>query len=269
MGRVLGLASIAIALLLAALCGIARLEYRRFLYPAPQDDGRGPLPAEAERLDLRASDGVAVHAIQLRPPAHDARTIVVFHGNGDIAEYLVGLALDLRRRGFGVVLAEYRGYGASAKAALPSEPGLYRDALAVLDALAAQGIGADRLVLMGHSLGTGVAAEMAARGRGASLVLVSPFTSIATLVDRAVPIVPGAWVCPDRFDTVSKVQAIHVPTLIVHGDEDEVVPFAMGRALASILPDAKLFTVKGGHHNDLFTAWGEQVLARIAEHAGM
>ena len=248
------------------LCVVARLGYRVLLYPAPDDPP--PAPRDSARmLTLRAADGVAVHAMQFPAPSADARVVVVFHGNGETIANGVGLAEDLRRRGFGVVLQEYRGYGVSRRAARPSEDGIYLDAVAVLDELGAQGIGPGRVVLMGTSLGTGVAAEMARRGRGGSLVLVSPYTSITAMARRLAPFLPASWICPDAFDTLSKADEIKVPTLVVHGDQDEVIPFRMGRIVAEAIPGATLHVVEGGHHNDLFARWGARLIEEIAKNA--
>jgi len=81
------------------------------------------------------------------------------------------------------------------------------------------------VVLWGISLGSGVAAEMARRGRGAALVLMAPYTSIPGIIVVAVPFAPGALLSPYCFDTLSKAAQIRVPTQIIHGDADEIVPF--------------------------------------------
>jgi alpha-beta hydrolase superfamily lysophospholipase len=257
----------ALALGYLALCATARLGYRRLLYPAPPGDRTFAAPAGARLLSLHAEDGALVIAAQFPPPSAGARTIVVFHGNGETIGGRVPLALDLQRRGFGVVLTEYRGYGPASESGRPDEEGLYRDAEAILDELARQGIDAPRVTLLGISLGSGVAAEMAARGRAASLVLVSPFTSITAMARRVAPFLPVAWVCPDRFDTLSKAPRIRVPTLVIHGELDEVVPFAMGRDVAEGIVGATFRPVAGLHHNDLFS--GEQGAALEGAIAGL
>jgi len=244
-----------------AVCVFARLGYRALLYPAPAAPAP-VVPPGAAMLALRAADGAPVHALQFPPPDDRARTVVLFHGNGETIANGVDLAEDLGHRGLGVVLVEYRGYGVSRDAARPSEAGLYADASAVLDALDTQGIGPERVVLAGISLGTGVASEMAKRGRGASLILVSPYTSISAMAHRAAPFLP-AGLLPDRFDTLGRARDIHVPTLVIHGNADEVVPFAMGQAVAKAIPGATLHVVLGGHHNDLFDRWGPEVLKAI------
>ncbi|HEY6459204.1 MAG TPA: hypothetical protein VIY73_03605, partial [Polyangiaceae bacterium] len=120
---------VAAVALYATLCVSARTMYRRFVYPAPPmrvADSRAS-GAGGERLSFRASDGVPASALWFAPP-DGGRVVAYFHGNGALADDEVPLALELRRRGLGALLVEYRGYGASAKAAKPDEAGLYADA---------------------------------------------------------------------------------------------------------------------------------------------
>jgi pimeloyl-ACP methyl ester carboxylesterase len=250
----------------AGLCVLARVVSRKLIYPAPAPRA---WTSGIELLRLRASDGADVHAAFIAPPA-GARTIVFFHGNGEQIDDSVPLAHELARRGFGVALVEYRGYGPSARGAGPTQPteeGLYLDAETVLDALASRGIAPQTVALWGTSLGSGVAAEMARRGRGASLVLVTPYTSVPAVAARVVPFLPARWCVPDRFDTLSKAEAIRVPTLVIHGDRDEVIPFAMGERVSRAIDGARFIRVDGGHHNDLFAREGTRLMDAIDAHA--
>jgi uncharacterized protein len=255
-----------LALLTLALAGRGlevsiRAVSRAYLFPV-SEIARSATPADFVSHRLVASDGVVVHAIELPAPP-GARTLVHFHNNRETVESAASFARALHERGLGVLLVEYRGYGASAGGA-PSEEGLYRDAEAALDMLAARGIGPDRVILSGASLGTGVAAEMARRGRGARLVLVSPYTSIADLVTTAVLGAPIGFLLADRFDTLEKASAIRVPTLVIHGDADEIVPFAMGQRVAGSIVKAELLRVRRGRHGDLFVREGRRLFDAIA-----
>jgi alpha-beta hydrolase superfamily lysophospholipase len=235
-----------------AACVSARLGYRKVVYPVPPD-GPPTLPRNATWLELRSKDGARVRAAFFPPPTGQAHTAVIFHGNGETISNGVGFAEDLRARGLGAVLFEYRGYGVSMDSGPPSERGIYDDAECVLNALTDRGISPNRIALVGFSLGTGVAAEMAHRGLGASLTLVSPYTSMVAMGERIVPWLPVAWLLPDKFDTLSKARAIKVPTLVAHGNADEVVPFEMGSMVAAAIASATLMPFPDGHHGDLFS----------------
>jgi fermentation-respiration switch protein FrsA (DUF1100 family) len=248
--------------LYALVCAIGRLSYRSILYPAPLTDPVPPPPG-ARLLELRAADGAPVHAMDFAGSAAGrGRTVVYFHGNGEVIGDNVWMAERLVAEGFGVLLVEYRGYGRS-RGPAPSESGLYADAAAVLDDLAARGFGPDRIVLWGASLGTGVAIEMARRGRGAALVLVAPYTSIPDMGARVTPFLPMRLVMGDHFDNLQKAPALNLPTVVVHGTADEVIPFAMGAGIARSIRGSRFEPVDRGHHMDCFLV-EKGLLARVA-----
>jgi len=247
----------------ALTLGVAsvRLVARRHLFPGREVAFAAP-PKDFELWSFPSEDGATVHALASIGPDAD-RVVLHFHNNRETMVDGVWLARDLGARGLGVVLAEFRGYGLS-RTGSPSEGALYADAEATLDHLATRGFGPDRVVLSGASLGTGVAAEMARRGRGRSLVLVAPFTSIPEVIQAVAPLVPARHLLGDHFDTLSKAGGIGVPTLVIHGDDDEIVPYAMGAQLASAIPGAELVSVVGGRHGDLFVRDGARLVKRIA-----
>jgi pimeloyl-ACP methyl ester carboxylesterase len=258
--------SLAVALLACALClPLTRSVARRFVFRTDRAH-TSTLPRDLTECTFTAADGVPVHALDAEGPP-GSPVVVHFHNNSDAMTADVPLARGLVRRGLGVLLVEYRGYGVSRDEPAPDEDGLYDDAAAALDWLEAHGVDKQRVVLWGTSLGTGVAAEMARRGRCAALVLVAPYTSIPDLVEDRAPMVPASLLVPDRFDTLAKTADIRVPTLVVHGDADEVVPFSMGERIATSVAKARLLRVHGGHHGDLFARDGEEILDEIARYA--
>jgi pimeloyl-ACP methyl ester carboxylesterase len=240
------LAGAASLYLLVSLVG--RLAYRSLLYPAPPFGDDAAPPAGARVVALQAADGVSVHALEFANPAA-ARTVVYFHGNGEVAGDMAPLAQRLVAMGLAVTLAEYRGYGRS-RGIAPTEEGLYADAMAVLDDLAARGFGTDRVVVWGASLGTGVAVEMARRRRAAALVLVAPYTSLPDMAAGVAPLLPVRLLVGDRFDNLAKAPSLRIPTIVVHGTDDEVIPFAMGARVARAIPGCRFEPVTGGHHMD-------------------
>lgn len=249
-GRTVRRAIAAAAVVYALACGLVAVAYRPFLYPAPMRPDP-PAPADATKIEAATRDGTTARALRFGPAPSDGPplTVVYFHGNGELAEDGLGLARALASHGWAAVLAEYRGYGMSRSAGSPTEQGLYDDAEAIVGAL---GTANDRVVLMGFSLGTGVAVEMAARGHGRALVLLAPYTSIPDVAARHVPILPMRLLMRDRFDSASKVSRIDLAAFVAHGDRDAVVPFDMGEALAHALPHGSFMPVAGANHTDMF-----------------
>ncbi len=237
--------AVGLAALYAIICAVAATTYRKFLYPAPTTSS---IPSDAKKVESKTSDGTTAYGLRFGPD--DARaTVFFFHGNGEVAEDNVDIARALASHDYGVVLAEYRGYGMSKAAGSPTERALYADAEALL-----AGYPPERIIVMGFSLGTGVAVEMAARGKAKALVLMAPYTSIPDVAVRHVPVLPLRLVMGDRFDSQSKAAAIQLPALVIHGDVDPVVPFDMGETIAHTFPHGRFVPVAGGHHGDLFAS---------------
>ncbi len=196
---------------------------------------------------------------RLRPAAESRRLIVWFHGNAESAAGYLPFASRFAGSGFDVFLPEYRGYGGNA--GHPSEAGLYADGDAALDALANLGYRPAEVVLVGNSLGTGVAAELAVRRPPALLILISPFTSAIEMGRKmAGPLAP--LLVPDRFDTLSKIGRVRSPVVVLHGALDEIVPVTMGRRLAASRPGTRYVEVAGAGHND-FPGLPELVLEEL------
>lgn len=230
----------AFAVAVTSVMGVSML---RDLSRALVFKGRGRpavIPPDFQVIHLSAADGATVQVLELPEPG--APIVVHFHDNTQVAGEAASYARKLHARGLGVALMEYRGYGAAG--GHPSERGLYADAKAVVDHYAGR-----KIVISGSSLGTAVAARMASRG--SALVLVAPFTSVPDLSGRVAPWLPARLVVPDRFETVNVAGSIRVPTLVVHGDADEIVPFEMGASLAKQIPGARFLPIPGGHHGDV------------------
>ena len=226
---------------------------RQILFPGCPE--RFPGPAELARIapgarivSVRTSDGLDLACAHVPCGAPRAPVAVYLHGNGESAAQNLWLPPVLAREGVDTFLAEYRGYGGNDGS--PSEEGLYRDAEAALAWLASEGFAPERVVLVGRSIGTGVAAEMAHRGKGRALVLVSPFTTIVDLARRMVGPLANALVS-DRFDTIAKVPALEVPVVVIHGTDDELIPYSMGAALAKAARRGSLVPIEDGTHNEL------------------
>jgi fermentation-respiration switch protein FrsA (DUF1100 family) len=257
----------------AGVCALARWKYRFLLYPGTARP-RTPLDLEwVAELPVRAEDGVRTFGLLVEGTRSDgspAPVVVVWHGNGEQAADLLPYAAILRERGLAVFLPEYRGYPGTE--GTPGEAGILADADAALAALAVH-TGPRAVVLHGVSLGTGVAIRAASRPppdglRWVGLVLQSPYTSIVEAGARAFWFLPVRWLLPDRFDALALAPQVGIPTTVFHGDQDDVVPFDMGRAIAAAIPGAELRIVEGAGHNDLQTRDRGSVVRSLVEMAG-
>lgn len=221
---------------------------RSMIFPASQ--APFPEPREDEGWSVEryeTTDGTRLAGAFFPAPSPDAPVLLYFHGNAEAAAHNLPLAADLRARAFGVFLAEYRGYGGLAGS--PSEEGLYADGEAAVAELGRLGIPPGRVVLVGRSLGSGVAVELATRHRVAAVVLVSAYTSLVDMGRTvAEPLAP--LVVRDRFDSLSKVGRVGAPVVLIHGELDDVVPIAMGRRLAAARPGSRWVEVPGTSHNE-------------------
>jgi len=231
------LLSLAVLLLVPYLAAATALYvYQRdLIYLPPQAMIEAP-PKDSiyEVLPVKAPDGGRL-MVWTAPAREGLPTFVFFHGNASNIADFAELGTAFHRRGWGVVLAAYRGY--SGNSGKPSEKGLMEDARAILAALPSGG----PVILWGHSLGSGVAAQMAAEGRAKALVLESPYTSLADLGAGLYPIFPVRFLLTDTFDTAALVKDIKVPVLIFHSTDDPVVPYAMGEKLAARFGDRARF----------------------------
>ncbi len=239
------------AVLVAYLVGLVILFVlqRQLLFPAgkePPSLERAGLAGLMEAVTIKTADGLALLAWYHRSP-RDAPLIVLFHGNGGTIEIRAAKAKTYISAGFGVLLLEYRGYGGNPGS--PSEAGLYADGRAALAFTAAQGIAPDHVVLLGESLGTGVAVQMAVEQRVAALVLEAPYSSIADVAQSDFPLFPVRWLVRDRFDSAEKIARVGVPLFVVHGERDGTIPVRFGRALfaAGSEPKEAMWLLDAGH----------------------
>jgi fermentation-respiration switch protein FrsA (DUF1100 family) len=231
----------------AAVSGLVLFQRDLQYFPTRRD----PAPAEAgltgvTRLELRTMDGETV-VLWWSPPARVRPVILFLQGNaGEVADRADRLA-HYRARGFGVAFLSYRGYGGST--GRPSETGLIIDAEAAYSFLLAQGIPADRIVLVGESLGTGVAVQLAARNPVGAMVLEAPYTAAVDIAADAYPWVPVRLLMRDQFRSRDHVAGIGAPLLILHGERDAVVPYSHGRALFHRAAEPRTFRSLGpvGH----------------------
>jgi len=188
-----------------------------------------------------------------RPSDPSKPVLLYFHGNGGGIDIRTGRIKPLLEQGYGVLLAEYRGYGGNP--GKPTEKGLYADAEAYFKWLTTQElINEDRIVVYGESLGTGVATYLASKHwniRG--VILDAPFTALTDVAQASMWIVPMKFLMLDRYSSIKRIQSVNSPLLIMHGARDRVVPVRLGKKLFAAANEPKEFKLfPTGGHSDLY-----------------
>lgn len=224
----------------------------RVLHADPSDIG-----LEYEELRIDTADGEELHAWWL--PADEARangyTVLHLHGNAGNIAHRLGLLEFFHELGFATLIIDYRGYGESSCSA--SESGVYRDAAAAWDHLeAVRGLAPEEIILHGHSLGAAIAAYQATQAQPAALALEGGFTSLPELAGDLYWWIPGARLLVRMaFDTQAHLRTLCVPVLLLHAEDDRIVPQRHAKALQDAAPSAiGPVWLHGGHNDALYQA---------------
>jgi len=228
---------------------------RALFYPRREDEftprspGVYPVAVEVEQ-------GVAVGGRLYLAGAH-APAILYFHGNGEIAADYDDIAPLYTRLGITLLVADYRGYGTSG--GRPTASHLTSDAVTLFDqlgrVLADHGLAPGQLYVMGRSLGSAAAIEVALhrQERLAGLIVDSGFADTFALLARMGVRLQGADEARDGLSNAAKMGRIRTPTLIIHGEDDVLIPASDGWELhrSSAASDKRLVLIPGAGHNDL------------------
>lgn len=242
------LAALAATLYLAAFAALAFAQ-RSFVFQ-PGGEVVTPAIAGAQVLHLDTEDGQKLLAWYVAP-APNKPLILYFHGNGGNLTIQTELLRALIAGGSGLLAVEYRGYPGSTGS--PSEHGLLIDAEAAYAKVLALGVPAERIVVVGQSLGSGVAVALAARHKVGAVVLDSPFTSALAVASRLYGMFPVRWVMLDPFHSDERIGRVQAPLFIVHGTADPVIPFQFGKALFELANQPKTFLpVEGAGHLSIY-----------------
>jgi len=259
---------VALLAALYALISLGAAAIQRLLMYAPDTTRTSPASVglrAVQEVVIRAADGERVLA-WYGAAALGEPTILYFHGNGGSLVTRTERIAKYMARGLGVFMMTYRGYGGST--GRPSEKANVSDAKAAYDALVQLGVEPARIFIYGESLGTGVAAQVAAARASAGLILDAPFTSMLDLATLHYPQLPARWLMSDHYRTTDHIAKVKAPLLILHGEEDTIIPVNMGRAVFDLAQQPKEIAIfpGAGHSNHYLFGSYETLYAWIARH---
>jgi uncharacterized protein len=234
---------------------------RAILFPIPSSERIAPAAAgfpDVEEHVLTTADGEKI--IVWHMPAKPGRPVILyFHGNGDYLAGFFARFRDFIADGTGIVAPAYRGYSGSSGS--PSEQGLLQDAEAAWAFTTAR-YSADRVVVWGFSLGSGVAVALAAEQPVSKLILEAPYSSLADVGAEAFPIFPVRWLMRDPFRSDLRIARVKARLLFMHGARDATIPITFGEQLFALANEPKKFVrFPNGDHNDL-DYFGASAVAR-------
>ena len=241
-----------------ATWGASRMLYYPMRYPGGEWSLQQKLGAKD--VSLQAAGGTKLHGWWIAGPDDGIATLHL-HGNGGNITHRGLTARNITTAGSSVLLLDYRGYGKSEGS--PSEKGLYADAEAAYDWIAAQGYAPEQIIIHGESLGTAVATYLATRRKCRGVILEAPFTSAKAMAGRVFPVIGPLLMW--GYNSIGRIKDVRAPLLIIQGDRDEVIPYEFGQKLFAAANEPKSFwTIPGGTHNDLHYVAREQFPQRLA-----
>jgi fermentation-respiration switch protein FrsA (DUF1100 family) len=263
-------ATVALVLGCAAFVfGLRRLESLMTFRPDRMTaQERQSTPEGAENVWFSSRDGTRLNGWFFRSQSKpETATIIFFHGNGGNIRNVGWLGQRFAKRGFNVLLFDYRGYGASDGTAA-YESDLYADGdAAVAYVMKERGVRAEQIVVYGQSLGTTVAADVASRGRFGAVVLESGLSSASSLASSALPWLPRwlHFLGRNRFESARKLSTVRSPILISHGDPDTTIPTKEAKVLFASANEPKRLLIVPGAGHVVFGSAGEQYLNQVEE----
>ena len=241
----------------AVICVAAYFGNRLFMY---FPDPTRVVPVEAgldgvEEIEITVDDGITLVAWHA-PAKRDKPTVLYFHGNAANAANRAPKIETIRKSGFGVFYLNNRGYGGSG--GQPTEESNVADSLAAYDHLIGLGVPTGRIVAYGESLGSGQAVRLAAERQVAAVVLEAPLTSTVDVARTTFFWLPLGLLLTDTYNNERNIRSVTAPVLVLHGEQDAVIPVEMGwRVYHAANEPKRIELFPRGAHNDLFDhgAW--------------
>jgi len=219
-------------------------------------------------VEMRFGDEAWATAWYASPSEPNGEVIMVFHGNGSAVYSNHDIFRDLINAGYGVMSVGYPGYpGRATVLAKTSQANIVEASLQQYQYLIDEGHAPENIIFYGTSLGSGVAAQLAAKHQPALLIMDAPFNSILDMGRKQVPWLPVSLLMKDKFQSDKALDGLELPLIWIHGTEDRVIPLLQGQKLYDNYSGPKsAHVIEGGQHTNLWFLGGREiVLQALAE----
>jgi fermentation-respiration switch protein FrsA (DUF1100 family) len=250
----------ALLFIAAAWALLAWMANRSAFFPMPYPDGNWFLQKELNTEDVWLRSGRRRIHGWWKPLDQAPAAVLFLHGNAGNVTHRARHIAAWQKAGAAILVLDYRGYGRSE--GRPTEAGLYEDALAGYRYLAGLGFPPARIFVHGESLGTVPAAHVASQAPVGGLILEAPFPSARAVAQTVLPLIGPLLVW--GLDVNSRLARVRAPLLVIHGDQDEVIPYRLGRRVFDAAREPKEFwTIPGAGHNDIPETAGPEYPRRL------
>ncbi len=200
-----------------------------------------------EERQFQVKPGITLSALHFRAP-NSKGLVFYLHGNAGSLRSWGEVASEYTRFGYDVLIPDYRGYGKSS-GRISNEQMLHRDARWIYEK-ALEEYSSSNIVVVGRSLGSGIAAQLAAKFACQLLILETPYFNFRDLVDHHYWFLPTGWILKYRFRTNQQLKKVSVPVYLFHGTEDELIPFNSSERLEALGEHIELITMHGARHSE-------------------
>jgi fermentation-respiration switch protein FrsA (DUF1100 family) len=208
------------------------------------------LPLYIKPLMLVTKDGIKLEALYLHHEKGSRKIVIYFHGNAGNLYHRIDEASVIYNMGHNVIISGYRGYGRSSGE--PTEDGIYIDGRTVLKYVSGTlHYKPENIYIYGRSIGSTVAVDISQNIPLGGVILITPLSSAEDFIrEKYASILAGAG--RNHYQSIRKIRDLKSPLLVIHGTDDDIIPYTLGVKLYEASPGRKSFTgIPGGGHNNL------------------
>ncbi len=231
------LVSLVVLVYFLATLGLYIFQRSLLYHPTENNHYGDKLSVNIKEVKIATDDNIDLLAWYHNKDINKFKTILYLHGNAGSLENRIHKINHFEDMNINFLLLSWRGF--SGNKGEPTEQGLYQDARSAVKWLIKQGVFEENIIIYGESLGTGVTTEIAQNRNFAGIILESPFTSMVAAGKSKYPIFPIRLLLKDRYESDKKIKNIKSPVLIMHGEQDKIVPFWMGEKMFELANEPK------------------------------